>query len=74
MKKEEKKDRGLALKARESDSSDFDEEGMSMTARKFKNSSKRPKANTRMAIPARRRTVTEISSQDALSVEGKIML
>ena len=37
MKEEVKKDRGLALKARESDSSDFDEEGMAMIARKFKN-------------------------------------
>ena len=36
MKEEVKKDRGLALKARESDSSDFDEEGMAMIARKFK--------------------------------------
>ena len=32
MKEEVKKDRGLALKARESDSSDFDEEGMAMVA------------------------------------------
>jgi len=32
MKKEVKKDRGLTLKARESDSSDFDEEGMAMIA------------------------------------------
>ena len=37
MKEEVKKDRGLALKARESDSSDFDEEGMATIARKFKN-------------------------------------
>ena len=36
MKEEVTKDRGLALKARESDSSDFDEEGMVMIARKFK--------------------------------------
>jgi len=36
MKEEGKKDRGLALKARESDSSDFDEEGMAMIAQKFK--------------------------------------
>ena len=32
MKGEVKKDHGLALKARESDSSDFDEEGMTMIA------------------------------------------
>lgn len=37
MKEEVKKDRGLALKARESYSLDFDEEGMAMIARKFKN-------------------------------------
>ena len=36
MKGEVKKDRGLALKARESDSSYFDEEGMAVIARKFK--------------------------------------
>jgi len=36
MKEEVKKDRGLALKARESDSSDFNEEGMAMIAGKFK--------------------------------------
>jgi len=36
MKEEVKKDQGLALKARESDSSDFDEDGMAMIARKFK--------------------------------------
>ena len=36
MKEEVKKDRGMALKPRESDSSDFDEEGMAMIARKFK--------------------------------------
>ena len=36
-KEEVKKDRALALKARESDSSDFDQEGMAMIARKFKN-------------------------------------
>jgi len=36
MKGEVKKDRGLALKARESDNSMFDEEGMAMIARKFK--------------------------------------
>ena len=36
MKGKVKKDRGLALKARESDSSYFDEEGMAVIARKFK--------------------------------------
>jgi len=36
MKGKVKKDRGLALKAGESDSSDFDEEGMAMIARKFR--------------------------------------
>jgi len=36
MKEEGKKDRGLALKARESDSSYFNEEGMATIARKFK--------------------------------------
>jgi len=37
MKEEVMKDREPALKARESDSSDFDEEGMTMIAQKFKN-------------------------------------
>ena len=74
MKEEVKKDQGLALKTRESDSSDFDEEAMAMIARKFKKFFKEPKVNTRMAIPARRRTAIEIRSQDPLSVEGKIML
>jgi len=36
-----------------------------------KNSSKRPKANTRMEIPAKARTAIEISSHDALSVEER---
>jgi len=36
MKEEVKKDRGLALKARESNSSDFNEEAMAMISRKFK--------------------------------------
>jgi len=36
MKEEVKKDGGLALKARESNSSDFDEERKAMIARKFK--------------------------------------
>ena len=36
MKEKVMKDRGLVLKARESGSSDFDEEGMDMLARKFK--------------------------------------
>ena len=44
MKGEVKKDRGLVLKARESDSSDFDGEGMAMIARKFKKFFKKTKS------------------------------
>ena len=36
MKEKVMKDRGLALKVRESESSDFDKEGMAMITRKFK--------------------------------------
>jgi len=69
-----KKDRGLALKARESDSSDFDEEGMAMIARKFKKFFKEAESKYKNGNTARPRTAIEISSQDALSVEGKIIL
>ena len=43
MKEGVKKDWGLALKARESDSSDFDEEGMAMITWKFKTFCKKAK-------------------------------
>ena len=44
MKEEVKKDWGLALKARVSDSSGFDEEGMTMIIRKFKKFFKKAKS------------------------------
>jgi len=44
MKREVKKDRGLALKTKESYSSDFDEEGMAMIVRKFKKYFKKTKS------------------------------
>jgi len=54
IKEQMKKDRGQALKARENDSSDFDEEGMAMISRKFKKifkkaQSKYKNGNTRKA-------------------------
>jgi len=50
---ETKKDRGLALKIMEEDSSDLDEEDMGMLARKFKKFFKETKAGTRQKQPVR---------------------
>ena len=44
---ETKKDRGLALKITEEDSSDLDEDDMAMLPRKFKKFFKKTKAGTR---------------------------
>jgi len=50
---ETKKDRGLALKIMEEDSSDLDEEDMAMLARKFKKFFKKTKVRTRQKQPRR---------------------
>ena len=50
---ETKKDRGLALKIMEEDSSDLDEEDMAMLARKFKKFFKKTKAGIRQKQPDR---------------------
>ena len=50
---ESKKDRGLALKITEEDSSEMDEEDMAMLTRKFKKFFKKTKAGTRQKQPGR---------------------
>jgi len=50
---ETKKDRGIALKAMEEDSSDLDDEDMDMLARKFKRFFKKTKAEARQKHPSR---------------------
>ena len=48
-----KKDRGLALKIKEEDSSELDEEDMAMLARKFKKFFKKTKAGARQKQPSK---------------------
>ena len=50
---ETKKDRGLALKIMEEDSSELDEEDMAMLTRKFKKFFKKTKARLRQKHPSR---------------------
>ena len=50
---ETKKDRGLALKIMEEDSSELDEEDMAMLTRKFKKFFKKTKAETRQKQPGK---------------------
>jgi len=50
---ETKKDRALALKIMEEDSSELDEEDMAMITRKFKKFFKKTKAGTRQKHPSR---------------------
>jgi len=61
---ETKKDRGIALKVMEEDSSDFDDEDMAMMTRKFKKFFKKTKEN------ARRKNFSKLKNSDREQFSG----
>ena len=68
QKEEIKKDRRIALKVMEEDSSDLDDEEMTMITRKFKSFSRRPRRTQRRKTSANSRIVTRNSCQDISNV------
>jgi len=71
---ETKKDRGLALKIMEDDSSDLDEDDMAMVAESLRNSSKRPRLGYGRNNLEDPRTRTKISSPGVSSAARWIIL
>jgi len=71
---ETKKDRVIALKVMEEDSSDFDDEDMAMITRKFKKFFKKTKENAKGKTSTNLRTLTENSFQGVLNVGSLITL
>ena len=69
-----KKDRGLALKIMDDDSSDLDEDDMAIVARKVKKFFKKTMAGIRQKQPRRSKNRTKISSPGVSSAARWIIL
>jgi len=72
VKEEIRKDKGLTLKAIESNDSDLDEEEMAMISRKHKKFFKRLEGSSRRGVPASQGAVIMISSLVASNVQNRI--
>ena len=72
VKEEIRKDKGLTLKAIESNDSDLDEEEMDMISRKHKKFFKRLEGSSRRGVPASQGAVIMISSLVASNVQNRI--